>query len=315
MAFGAGGPRMIPMHSAELSILLHRALQARVEALMEHLAVADWPSSPEPLHQVRVASRRTRAVLELVDPELYPAYHRQTRRLRKLTRALGGPRELDVHLALLQELGRRPLPASARPALEHALEALLEQRRRAAKATGKALAVLPLKRLPQLLEVPNLPNPFEGGGLAEGIRACLEPRLEQAFRPLAGLLDQEDIPALHALRIRLKRLRYALEVLGGGFQTAPEGAIRRLKALQTALGDHHDRATLEDFLRGLLEGLEGRGRLTLATGTGQLLTALGEERLCAFEQFRALALGADQAAFSADLARDLGDAPKGDSSL
>ena len=89
------------MYCLELSILLHRALEGRVETLMNDLSVAGWQADPEGLHEVRVASRRVRAVLDLVQPGLYPGFKRQCRKLKDLTRALGRTREMDVHMAIL----------------------------------------------------------------------------------------------------------------------------------------------------------------------------------------------------------------------
>jgi CHAD domain-containing protein len=294
------------MHQAELSILLHRALEARVATLMDRLALPGWEDQAEPLHQVRVASRRVRAVLDLVDPELYPGFPRQTRRFRRLTRALGLPRELDVYLALLNDLAGRPLPVAARAALEHALEVLARHRQQARAGMFRQLERVPQKKLPRILILPNLPNPFAGATPAEGIWQLLEPWLEAALRALPAVLEVEDPLALHALRIRVKRLRYALEILGAGFRTAPDPALRRLKAIQSALGDHHDLATLEAFLRGLLRELGERQRSVLAAGSLDLLSLLGEDRLCAFEAFRALALDLDADRFMAGLRLDLG---------
>jgi hypothetical protein len=194
--------------------------------------------------------------------------------------------------------------------MEHALEAIDARRRKARKAMARDLDGLDLKSLPQMLEVPSLPDPFRAGDLAGTIWNCLEPWLDGAF-PGPDLLDREDVPALHALRIRVKRLRYALEVLSGGFQAAPEAQLRHLRALQTALGSHHDRATLEALLSRLHQGLEARGRAVLAAGTQEVLVHVGEERLIAFEQFRALGVGTPRERFGWELRCGLGLSPEG----
>ena len=293
------------MYCVELSILLHRALEARLETLMKGLSAPGWQEDPEGLHEVRVASRRLRAVLDRVEPDLYPAYARQGRKLKRLTRALGRTREMDVHISILEQLGRQvPGLANAAP-MEHALEVIEEHRRKALKAMSRDLAGLSLKGLPQLLEVPSLPDPFRAGELSRAVWDCLEPALDGAFPP-ASLLDQEDPRALHLLRIRVKRLRYTLEVLGPAFAHPPEGQLKYLRALQTALGDHHDRATLEAQLEELQHGLALRCRPVLAQGILDILGQLGEERLVAFEQFRALAVGTPREPFIAGLGQSLG---------
>ena len=274
---------------------------------MSGLSNPGWQEDGEALHQIRVASRRVRAVL--VHPDLYPGFKRQGRKVRRLTRALGLTREMDVHVGILEDLGRRT-PELRGPALEHALEVIETRRRKARKAMRGALDRLTLKNLPQLLQVPSLPDPFRTGDLTGSIWGCLEPWLEGAF-PSPTLLDQEDAQALHLLRIRIKRLRYALEILDPAFPVAQELPLRRLKALQAALGDHHDRAVLEAQLAELHRGLELRSRPNLAAGTHDLLTHLGEERLIAFEQFRALGVGTPKEKFIVSLRRDLGLEPEG----
>lgn len=298
---------MEPMYCAELSILLHRALEARMETLMNRFS-PDWQQEPEALHEVRVASRRVRAVLDLVEPHLYPGYKRQTRKLKRLTRALGRTREADVHLHILAVLGGRQAGPCAGPAMEHALEAIAGQRRKAMAAMAKDLLRLNLKNLPALLQVSSLPDPFRAGDLPGDIWNCLGPWLDGAF-PTAALLDQEDARALHLLRIRVKRLRYALEVLAPAFRTPPEAQLKLLKGFQTALGEHHDLATLEVELESLHRGLETRQRPILAAGTLELLTQLDEERLIGFEAFRALAVGTSKDHFIASLRTDLGLEP------
>jgi CHAD domain-containing protein len=293
------------MFSLELAVLLHRALESRVETLMHLLSAPGWQEDPDALHDVRVASRRVRAVLDLVEPDLYPGLKGQARKLRRLTRALALTREQDVHMAILGELGRRVPELSGSPALEYLLEEIGRRLGKARRAMARDLECLDWKHLPRLLQVPSLPDPFRPGDLAGAVWACLEPWLDAAF-PTETLLDRDDAPELHALRIRVKRLRYALEVLGPGFPVPPEAQLKHLRDLQTALGDHHDRATLQAFLIRLRQGLAERGRVHLAAGAGAFLDHLGEERLIAFEQFRALGLCQTREAFIAGLRRSLG---------
>jgi CHAD domain-containing protein len=274
------------MHAVELCILLHRALESRVDHLAGLLAVPDWQQDPEQLHQVRIASRRTRSALDLVRPELYPGFKRQVRGLRDLTRALGATRELDVHARDLEAFAGKVPGLATGSALEHALEALEARRAKARKRMARGLAGKPCKRLRDLLKVPSLPDPFLPGDLPAEVWECLEPALEAALSPLPGLLEREDALALHGARIRLKRFRYTLEVLGSAFSKPPTEPLQRLRSIQTALGDHHDLAMLEALLQNLHEGLHARGRVNLAAGTLELLAHVGEERLGAFERFR-----------------------------
>lgn len=170
------------MFCLELSVLLHRALETRVETLMNELARPGWQDLPDALHDVRVASRRVRTVLSLVQPGLYPGHKRQTRNLKRLTRALGRTREMDVHAAILENLARRAPDLAAAPAREHLLEVLARRLGKARRSMARALERINLKRLPHLLQVPSLPDPFRHEeDLGPAIWDSLAPWLEGAF--------------------------------------------------------------------------------------------------------------------------------------
>lgn len=294
------------MHPAELAILLHRALEARVGRLLELAAAPGWQEDPEGLHDVRVASRRVRAVLDLVDPAVYPGFRRHLRRLRRLTGTLGATRELDVHQALLADLGDQAPSPLSRAAVEHALEALDRRARRARRRMAASLPRLKVAAAAELLRVPSLPDPFLRSDLAQAVWSLLEPRLRDALTGLPALAEREDAEALHGARIRIKQARYALEVLGGAFTAPVDGALERLRSVQTALGRHHDHATLEAFLWSLHAGLVERRRGVLADGLLEPLGLVAEARRSHFEDLRRLLPGLDPEAFLEPLRTQLG---------
>lgn len=302
------------MYAAERSILWHRALTARVQELQERLAAPGWSSAPDGLRQARVASRRVRAVLDLADPERYPAHARQARKLRKLTRALGRPRELQMHAHLLETLRARLAGPGALCALDHALERLRVEGRKARASMERDLNGFSLKGLGKLLDAFRPDKADPSGASEPWVWACLEPWVETALAPLPGLLEVEDATALHQARIRVKRLRYALEILGPGLAVEPLVQLRYLKALQQALGSHHDLATLEAWLLELKGSLLAHQRLALAAGCVELLALVAQARRGAFEQCQALGHGTSKEAFCAGLRPDL-DHREGDPSL
>ncbi len=277
------------MHPAEFSILLHRALEGRLGRLLELTAREDWRLDPESLHEVRVASRRVRAVLELADPDIYPKYNHNLRQLKALTKALGATREHDVHLALLTAQQTTPMETSACAALEHALEWLDDSRQRARKRMVRDLARLNVGECGGLLRVPSLPNPFVPGDVPTSARACLEPRLRAALEPLSRLVIQEDIAEMHAARIQTKKTRYTLEILAPALEGRVDEVLDRLRELQVILGEHHDLATLEGYLWRLREGLSARNRPLLAMGLLDNLGRVAEMRRNRFDRFCKLA--------------------------
>ena len=297
------------MHPAELAILLHRALEVRLARLQELLAAPDWAEDMEPLHQVRVAARRLGAVLDLVDAEAYPAHKGHRRALKDLVDTLGLTRELDVHAEHLRDchLGSRTPCQSA--VIEHLQERVDRSRLRARKEMRRELDRLKLPDLHRLLNVPSLPSPFQSTSLQEAAWTALEARAEAALAGLPDLMAQEDPAALHKERVRLKKLRYALEALESAFAVPPEAVTDRLKVLQSTLGEHHDLAALEALLWEEEARLRSHDRVVLCGGILEVLGEVAEARRAAFVRFVDRAQGFDRAAFAREVRPALGLPP------
>ncbi len=286
------------MHPAELAILLHRALEVRLTRLQGLLGRDRWTEDPEQLHQVRVAARRLGAVLDLVDADTYPGHKGQRRALKRLVDVLGLPRELDVHaghLAVYRGKVHSPTQAAV---LEHLLELVDRSRAKARRTMQKELERLRLPDLGQLLEVPTLQHPFQPISLQDAAWACLEPRAHAALGGLASLALQEDPLALHRTRVKIKKLRYAVEALESAFAELPEEVLKALRDLQTTLGEHHDLATLEALLWEMEGSLRLRERPTLCGGVLELLADVAETRRATFDRFVALSQGQGEDAFT-----------------
>jgi CHAD domain-containing protein len=286
------------MHPAELAILLHRALEVRLARLLELLEKDLWTEDSELLHQVRVAARRLGVVLDLVDAEVYPGHKGHRRALKDLVNILGLTRELDVHAGHLNAYLREAPTSTQGAVIEFVLEQVDRSRAKARKAMGKQLERLRLPDLRRLLEVPALRNPFQSTSLQDGAWACLQPRSETAMGDLPLLAAQEDPAALHKARVRIKKLRYALEALESAFAEPPEATLKTLRNLQTVLGEHHDLAALEALLWEMESQLRLRNRLTLCGGVLELLGSVAETRRMVFDRFGALAQGQDPGAFA-----------------
>ncbi len=289
------------MHPAALTVLLHRALEARIGRLLELTAGDAWRQDPAGLHDARVASRRVRAVMELVDPALYPRFKHHLRRIKGLTRTLGAPREGDVHLEILESLKAQPLEAASLAALEFAQEALDRSCRRARRRMERGLTKSSLAGFSKLLRAPSLDFPIGPDDARDAAWVRLAPRLRAMGEPLPDLMGQEDTAALHAQRIRAKKLRYTLEVLAPAFEGETGPALEALRELQTVLGEHHDLATLEASLRILQEQLAERHRPTLSAGLLELLEFLAGQRRAAFDRFCGMGPAYASASFLAGL--------------
>jgi len=297
---------MDAMHPLEISLLMHRALEPRVGRLLELIGPEGWWEDPEALHQARVASRRVRATLRLLDPDLYPGLKRQQKRLEGFTELLGGIREMDVHNLILEELGPDLPGPTGWAALEHVLELVEARRTKARRGLPVRLEELELGKVAALLPEPELPYPFHALEPAEAAWNCLAPHIEAITTLVPEQQQEEDPEALHQLRIHAKKLRYALEILAPAFPLGAEGPLKELKALQTVLGHYHDYAVLESGLQLLHEGLESRSRRVLSEGMQEILFLITQERCTQYDRFREIAEFFSTPRFGAELKSRLG---------
>jgi CHAD domain-containing protein len=224
-----------------------RVLDVRLGAVVAHWPAALAPTGdPEPVHQLRVATRRAAAALRAFG-DLVPAKDRRKlrRALRRLRRAAGAARDADVFLLKLQRWGA-DRPVAEQPGL-HLLAGLAVARRRDAQATLDATEPGSLPALGRLRG---------GGGEALGDRAAgVLPGLFAEFTDAADG-DLDDPHRLHQLRIAGKRLRYALELFAGCYgPDVRDRLVPAIEFVQNLLGDAQDghviARTLDDALADL----------------------------------------------------------------
>src|SRR5258705_161846 len=114
----------------ERSALSVAILRQRLVTLLKAMPAAQEGDETS-VHQARVASRRLREALPVVGVSAdAAALGRARRRVRRITRALGPVRELDVTLLLLQEFeGRKTVSAKAIDRVRKAIVTERNQRR------------------------------------------------------------------------------------------------------------------------------------------------------------------------------------------
>ena len=230
------------------------------------------------LHQARVATRRLREALPLV------ASSRKVEKLakpvRRLTRALGPVRELDVALLILDDLdtaGEVPRPAiqrlraaiaGERQRLHSELRRRLEdfdfaKLRKRAIAAARKEAVRSSKRAGQPERT-----------VAARRRAVRRAeRLEVAIDNAAALYLPDR---LHEVRIAVKKLRYALELLQSMSGSRATASIRTLKNAQDQLGRMHDLEIVIARTRSL-QSSPGASTLKVSADLDRLVRRLENE--------------------------------------
>jgi CHAD domain-containing protein len=205
----------------------------------------------EPIHQLRVSTRRLRAAIRLFRPHL-PRRFGETidDELDWLGGAIGGVRDLDVLFDALHARAAR-LDPDLRQSLGPVGVAIHGQRAAALTALDHALADRRARRLLQRLatfaEAQTPPRrPTRLGDVAPGLTRALVRPVRRAGRRLAPSSPPADF---HRLRVRLKRLRYGLETLRGLGGKPLRRCLDRLERLQDVLGASQDAVTQIAWLR------------------------------------------------------------------
>lgn len=280
------------MQHAELGNLLHQAIETRLGLILQLTDRPGWLEDADAVHDVRVGSRRLRAALALAAKGRAPVRRKLRKRAKTLTTALGLTRELDVHLSRLEGLAGDLVGPGGHAVLEHVLESFDQDRRKACRRMAREVT---RARLQEWADFPADPGEALGDpvedvpGILSGlvkpmVRAALDGAREQVLR--------QEPEALHRLRIGTKKLRYALEILAPALPAAAAW-LGRLKALQGALGDHHDWTVLEAELWNRQALLVERRRAALATGILEVLGLVVDQRQAAFAALPAAADGLD----------------------
>ena len=212
---------------------------------------------PEELHDMRVATRRLRAALDLF-AHVLPARARSYRaELGWLGGVLGQVRDLDVQLqGLRTDAGPsgtwdEVLGRAGHAPLED-LVALLERDRQAARADmSSALDSVRWERLAKGLAAMVRQGPLRrstagNAPAAIGVPALVVQRHDAVTKAARRARKSGQVTDFHRLRIRCKRLRYSLEFSVDLYGGATSRFVRRLAALQDGLGamqDHEVAAT------------------------------------------------------------------------
>ena len=208
------------------------------------------------VHRARVASRRLREVLPVLQLDA-DTTRKVGKRLRKVTERLGAVRELDVlllEIAKLTASGKYPGRALGRVA------AMVSGEREHARARlEEKLPVSQLHRLAAKIEKiahALKTKDTEPGRSRPALRAwrwAIDARVARRSATLTAAITTAGavyLPErLHGVRISVKKLRYALEMLAdlAGAKATPD--LQQLRRTQDYLGRLHDLQVLIDHVR------------------------------------------------------------------
>jgi CHAD domain-containing protein len=231
-----------------------KVLGSRIESVAQYVQRARKENHDvETVHQLRVATRRLAAALTLCKPALPGQWHGRIRRAnRRLRRAAGELRDLDVKVPILRErlASSSWLPGELNERVREVVDRLharaVERFEDDLGVHGRRF-VKQARRLESRLGRPsrvtkNGPNQF-GNHARHHLSTCW-----QEFMA-AGRMDLTDVEHLHQFRIHGKRFRYALEMAAGCVpREAMEAVYQSLRDLQGQLGHVNDLRNLHSLL-------------------------------------------------------------------
>jgi CHAD domain-containing protein len=194
------------------------------------------------LHQARVATRRLREALPLLSKGT--KQKKLERRVRKLTQALGPVRELDVAVQLLDEIGESG--EIARPAVTRLRLAVIEERETLRREMLRCVDESKIDKLRKQAIAAARKQSRPARTAANDAARIAATRERAAARAERVMLTIENAAGLylpdrlHEVRIAIKKLRYALEIVGTLGRSRSQAQIRTLKNAQDLLGRMHD---------------------------------------------------------------------------
>jgi len=228
-------------------VLVYRALDTSFDALQRELPRVWAGDTVTGVHRMRMATRRTRAVLRAFR-DILP--RESTSSLANeaawLAGELGSVRDLDVYLAQLDR-ATADLPPELRADLEPHMARIRAQRAAAHRAlleslAGARYAQMSAEFARYLDEGPPAAALRRARGLnaREGAEDFALRALKRARKTGRHITGDSQAERQHKLRLRCKRLRYLLESFEPLYGEQLDGTIKSLKRVQDALGDLRD---------------------------------------------------------------------------
>ena len=256
------GPREIDP-SMSVGEVAFAVLRRQFIEMRAHESGTRLGEDPEELHDMRVATRRMRAAMKVFEGALPERAKWLREELRRVGGALGEVRDLDVEIGRLDSWKRGADEESS----EFLGKILDVMNKRRAEARKNLLGVLDSDRYERLESSfaemlrrgPGIEQVLASGNghdpaqepITDAAPALLLGRYRK-WRKAAGRLDETSSPeALHDVRKKGKRLRYALEFVSEAYGEPVRRLVEPLKALQDDLGDHQDAIVIAKHLREL----------------------------------------------------------------
>lgn len=256
-------PASVRIAGPPVDTLLREMLEDRWLTFGRRLSRARRKGSAAAIHDLRVATRRLLATLNLVSGVMVTKNARRIRRpARALLKTLNGLRDVQVQRGAVGRILRtRPLLRAY----------AIELRRREAVLLGEAAGTFRAFPLPQIEQdvsalAEEIDAAFNGPALRSAGLRVLQGSAAAAYGRavhLRGLIRFDRPETLHRFRVAFKKYRYSIELLEPVFPWADRRLRRAMNRYQTALGEIQDLEVLSTNLRAFARRRRPPGRTSL----------------------------------------------------
>jgi CHAD domain-containing protein len=254
-----------PQAAPDAKPLLHvgALLERQRRQILAHDPGVRIGGDAEDVHRMRVAARRSRAVLRTARPLLARTVTDALREdLRWLAGELGAVRDLDV---LLDHLGKQltELPEEDRFAAERVLQVLSNERE---NVQAHLVEALESERYFDVLDrLAHVAAEPPASGREKNLGALAGRQFDRLRKAVADLPDNPSDEDLHGVRIRAKRARYAAELAQPEVGKPASRFVAAAKDLQDVLGEHQDAVVAQARIHEALASARG-SRVAFAAG-------------------------------------------------
>jgi CHAD domain-containing protein len=271
---------MTKIRSEAVCVYGAKIINAHVLAMYAEIAGVLEARDIEYIHRMRVASRRLRSALAIFEGCFSgKEFKNHSRDVRDVTRSLGAARDLDVQLAVLENI----MPIFADPKLApgmRRLELRLKQQRADAQK-DVITAIQTLQADDTLVKLAKWAAPFQE--MSEGVYlfspalyelafSGINARLKELLEHAAYIQDERNVTELHNMRISAKRLRYTMEAFADLYGASLKPFINQTRKFQDMLGDIHDADVWGDMIPHFIQ--EEGERISIYFGNDRPLKRL-----------------------------------------
>lgn len=295
--------------TAEAAPALSHVVTRQIDAFSTIFPRVLTGDDPDDVHDLRVCTRRLQealAVLSSSSPS--KAAKRQRRMLRRVRRALGSWRNLDVVLEEVRARRRATRSAVKRAGWSLVRDYLAERR---VDETIRARKELVHENLGGFrAEASAVAAGLLGDASPSAAWQAVSVRVEDAWGEwhdaLSRAREAPRVDTVHALRIATKRLRYRVELARELDAQGTEPVLEWARRVQQGLGEWHDRQVFHQLVaeslarpqvlldhlpmaRAVLDEIENERRRTPPNDSGTLGRVAPEEGRAAVEAWLSLA--------------------------